>query len=291
MKNITSLLSLFLFFGFISCKGNSEEESKVFNALEQGFENSNEVISNSNNHIYKKLDYDSKDPITRFKAEIWNGKALLVKMYCDSAINYIENTKKKELNYSLDEKMILVLYGTIKSLKNNLMKIDLEIKTQFEKSVSINNISGENIEDSVDEFKNYFAKKSKAEQNCLLSKIKNNIKISENKIITFCSYKYTTHMPWFDSFSYLLGQNADILKGGSELIVTAGIGAFSTKAVPKIVINNKFIETVNGVATYKMKTPTKPGKYKLPITINSIDESGNKLNETRTIEYEVSELK
>ena len=259
--------------------------------MEQGFENSNELISSSNNTIYKKLENDSKDPITIYKGQIWNAKANVIKTYCDSTINYLDKIKKEIPINKFDRKNILELLDSLKILKSNLINVDPDINQEFEKSIFINNISNVKVEDSIDTFLNYFQNKSKNEQNCLLSKIKNNIKISESKLITYMSYKCARHEPWFDKLSCLYSQNADILKGGNELIITAGIGAFSSKAVPKIVINNKFVETVYGVATYKMKTPKKVGKYKIPIIINSIDESGNKHAETRTIEYEVSELK
>ena len=291
MKNIASLLSIFLFLGLISCKGNSEEEAKVFNALEQGFENSNEVIGNSNTFIYRKLENDSKDPVTMYKGQIWNAKANIIKTYCDSTISYLNKIKKEIPINKFDRKNILELFDKLKSLKSSVVYLDPDINAEFEKSLFVNNISNEKVEDSSNIFLDCFLNKSIAQQLCLLSKIKNNIKISENKIITFCSFKYTTHDISIDKLSCLYSQNAEILKGGNELIITAGVGAFSSNAVPKIVITNKFVEAINGVATYKMKTPLKAGKYKLPITISSIDQSGNKHNETRSIEYEVSELK
>ena len=125
----------------------------------------------------------------------------------------------------------------------------------------------------------------------LLSKFQNNIKINENKIVAYCKHKIgSTDGPgFFTTYSAIIGQNAQVLKPESFFEINAGVGAYSKAALPTIYINGSKKElNESGVAIAKMKTPIKPGNYKVPVLITFIDENGLKREVKQTIEYAVS---
>lgn len=88
----------------------------------------------------------------------------------------------------------------------------------------------------------------------ILSKFQSDIKNSEAQIIDYLYKKIGEVKVVYDQFQPLLGTNATYLMPGDELEVTAGIGAFSAAAKPKITINGA-PQTVgaDGTALYKTK--------------------------------------
>jgi len=88
----------------------------------------------------------------------------------------------------------------------------------------------------------------------ILSKFQSDVKNSESQIIDYLRKKIGEVKVVYDKFEPLVGTNATYLMPGDELEVTAGIGAFSAAAQPKVYINGA-IQPLNaeGTADYKTK--------------------------------------
>jgi len=88
----------------------------------------------------------------------------------------------------------------------------------------------------------------------ILSKFQSDIKNSESRVIDELHKRIGEVKVVFDKFEPLVGTNATYLMPGDELEVTAGVGAFSAAAQPKIYINGS-VQPLNGegVADYKTK--------------------------------------
>jgi gliding motility-associated protein GldM len=88
----------------------------------------------------------------------------------------------------------------------------------------------------------------------ILSKFQSDIKNSEAQVIDLLHKKIGEVKVVFDKFEPLVGTNATYLMPGDELEVTAGIGAFSAAAQPKVYVNGS-LQSLNseGVADYKTK--------------------------------------
>jgi gliding motility-associated protein GldM len=88
----------------------------------------------------------------------------------------------------------------------------------------------------------------------ILSKFQSDVKNSESHVIDYLHKRIGEVKVVFDKFEPLVGTNATYLMPGDELEVTAGIGAFSAAAQPKVYINGS-LQPLNaeGTADYKTK--------------------------------------
>ena len=88
----------------------------------------------------------------------------------------------------------------------------------------------------------------------ILSKFQSDVKNSEAHVIDYLHKRIGEVKVVFDKFEPLVGTNATYLMPGDELEVTAGIGAFSAAAQPKVYINGS-LQPLNaeGTADYKTK--------------------------------------
>ena len=110
-----------------------------------------------------------------------------------------------------------------------------------------------------------------------LTSLQNNIKIVENKVTTFCNNKVGTIGDGFDWYTSIIGQNSKYLKPGETLEIQAGIGAFSTRGNPEIVIDGKLSKiNEDGYVLYKTKTPNKPGTYSIPVHLSFVNPTTGK---------------
>lgn len=88
----------------------------------------------------------------------------------------------------------------------------------------------------------------------ILSKFQSDVKNSESQVIDYLFKKIGEVKVVFDQFQPLIGTNATYLMPGDELEVTAGIGAFSAAAKPKITINGQPMTVgADGTADFKTK--------------------------------------
>ncbi|HVW62921.1 MAG TPA: GldM family protein [Puia sp.] len=88
----------------------------------------------------------------------------------------------------------------------------------------------------------------------ILSKFQSDIKNSEAHVIDYLHKRIGEVKLVFDRFQPLVGTNATYLMPGDELEVTAGVGAYSAAAQPKVYINGA-LQPLNadGIADYKTK--------------------------------------
>ena len=119
----------------------------------------------------------------------------------------------------------------------------------------------------------------------ILSKFQNDVKNSEAQIVDYCHKKVGEVKVVFDAYQPLVGTNATYFMPGDELEVTAGIGAYSKSAKPKIYINGSQQElNSDGAASYKTKVSSS-GNVEVKIEYNKADGSPDVL--TKSIKYTV----
>ena len=178
----------------------------------------------------------------------------------------------------------------LKGFKKEILNVDPKITRVFEDKLIITSEGFESSENSQKDFsKTFFNHLPAVGALVLLSKFENNVLIIENQFVTFCNFQQSYRDIFFSTFNTLIGQSSNYLKGGDELEITAGVGAFSTTNNPKITVNDKLIPLENGVAIYKIKAQLKAGKYFIPVKIEYITEDGRKEVVTKNISYTVIE--
>lgn len=314
MRYFISLLAFIIFFS--SCSDNSESTINVFRAIEEGLQQSIKTISQSNEVIYHSLDERLADPRNRERTMIWQPKAIQVKNLSDSIIKYIRELKEELKNEagpdnpgdkgSSQEGNLTVTdhvfesHGRGKELFEKLLKYRQEVlsvdsgwNVLFRNNIIVFTGNFDYTRNDTAAFiRTYFNNIPLIATYAMLSKFENNVKIIENTLVTFCSNQIDGIIESYTVFRAIVGQSSNYIKAGDEIEITAGIGAFSVAARPRITINDKIIQiTEGGVALYKLKTPLKAGKYSVPVKIEYTDEDGRKELMTKNIEYTVIEEK
>jgi gliding motility-associated protein GldM len=120
----------------------------------------------------------------------------------------------------------------------------------------------------------------------LLSKFQNNVKNGENQIVTYCHNQVGQVEVHMDQVGVLVGQSSNYVMPGQEITVTAGVGAYSSAAAPRISINGSSVAVANAQGTYKT-TASGAGEHSIPVTVVFKDENNVEQTKTETIKYVV----
>ena len=121
-----------------------------------------------------------------------------------------------------------------------------------------------------------------------LEGLKNNCLLVERVILQYCKNKVPDYSEGFNYYSAIVGQNTTRLLTGEILVISAGKGSFSADSTLKIRINGIDV-AVNeeGVAEYKIKAPSNPGKHLIPVIITYKDQDGKLETIQKDVEYTV----
>lgn len=296
----------------------SSEILNAFKVVDKSLTTSNSNLSSANETLYKSLQAKVADPVTAEKAKIWNAKAEQAKKISGDLYSFIDGIKT-QLKAEAGSKMITVdgqqveqfkeddleaatrLFGNgpggknlgpqleqkLKDYKAAMLAIDPEIKTQFASTLSVDGAAATGQDGKVKSFTDaYFHMTPTVAGITLLSKFQNNVKNSENQVVTFCHAKVGEVKVKFDKTGVLIGQSANYVMPGQEIEVTAGIGAYSSAAAPQISINGSGVSVVDGQGKYKFPA-SGAGPHTVPVTIRYKDQDGNEKTETKNVEYTV----
>ncbi|MDZ4796047.1 MAG: hypothetical protein SGI83_17335 [Bacteroidota bacterium] len=271
----------FAFFILTSCSDNSKEETVVLTALQENLDRSTTTIQLSTESNMKFLSDKKTDPCTKERAEIWYAKAELVTNNTNKIYTYIENLKRRN---KWDDSVLDSVIPKLNNYKQMNFTVDSSIMKEFAENFSF-----------IDRFISLvnIVKEKELTNNSvlpLLALLKNDLKIIENKITAYCNTKVGCTIFTFNTYSAIIGQNSNYLKPGSELQITAGVGAFSRSAQPIITFNGARVElSEEGFSVYKMKVPGRAGNYIVPVNIKFFNQTTGKEEETNVnVEYTVA---
>jgi hypothetical protein len=256
-------------------------------ALEEGLINSNNVISMSSGQAFHELNNKLGDPGTHAKAEIWFPCAQKVQQYSEEIFNFIEELKK---DGALNDSKINSLYDRMMKYKKDVLSTDSAILETFSNKLTLITKSFDESNSNIDWFKKtFFSHVSKEAFSAILTKFQNNVKIIENKLVSFCNQKVSNNAFIIDVFEPLVVQNSTYVKAGEKIEITAGVGSFSTLCKPIININHKNM-TLNesGAGVYSFEASAKSGKHIIPVKIEFTDQDGKQNVFEKKIEYTVA---
>src|SRR2546423_28084 len=121
----------------------------------------------------------------------------------------------------------------------------------------------------------------------ILSKFQNDIKNSEAQIADYCHQKIGQVKVVFDKFQALAQASSNYVMPGDQLEITAGVGAFSKAALPKIYIGGQLIPlTEEGTAVYKT-TASGVGDKSIDVRIEYTKPYGTNEIVPKTVKYTV----
>ena len=291
----------------------SSEILNAFKVVDKSLEKSNNNISGANSTLYKSLEDKKSEAQTAEKAKIWGDKAAQAKKLSDDMYTYIDGLKKEliqeaggatpeqPLGKEDDLEAATRLFGEgehgkkkgkeleakLKAYRDAMLAIDGEIKTEFDKTLSVDGSAPVGQDGKPKDFTiGYFHMTPTVAALTLLSKFQNNVKNSENQVATFCHNKVGQVKVIMDAAAVLIGQSSNYVMPGQEITITAGVGSYSSKAAPKISIGGAGVAVENGVATYKVQA-SGGGTRKVPVTVTYVDQNGESKTETKEVEYTV----
>ncbi|MBL0272511.1 MAG: gliding motility protein GldM [Chitinophagaceae bacterium] len=288
----------------------SSEILNAFKTVNNSLEKTNNAVNLSTTQIFASLTDKLADPATKPKAELWQPRAKQVMDFSTTANNFIQGLKDdilkaaggdpkdptksfKEDNLDIATRMMMKegkgkqLYKILEDYKKNVLGINDTIKTEFEKSLQVDlekpkSQTGNNKK-SWEEA--YFHMVPTVAALTILSKFQNDIKTSENKVVTFCHEQVGKVILRFDAFEAIVGQNSKYLMPGQEIEITAGLGAFSKQKLPDVFVGGTKVPLdEKGIALYKTAAGG-VGPHTIEVTVSFTDQDGQAQTRKIPVEY------
>jgi len=262
----------------------SAEILNAFKTVDRSLMIASGVAEQKNQEIFKSFKAKLEDPTSREKAAIWEPKAQQAKKISDELYNYIETLKtelKKESGLKtvdgkeefkeddLDAGTRLLVQGApegkgkgkelfekLKAYKDQLLSIDPEMKKEIEVGLPLDlTIPPTSSEAGKSDWSYaYFHMTPTIAAITILSKFQNDVRNSESKAVEFCHKQIGQVEIIYDQFQAFAGTNTQYLMPGEELVITAGIGAFSKAAQPSVSIDGANVSlNAEGTAEYKTR--------------------------------------
>lgn len=309
MKYSIFISAIVLF--FCSCSNDSGSELAVFMATKNSLEKSSQALKYVTDNIRKELNYRLTDPKTAEHAAIWEPKASKVSELTTHFFQYIEKLKLELLNeagYSVsdeasvfksnnDEAVVKIFFQKnrgeelLKELNSYITSVDSVDETMKLEFADFKKETYEYLtkKDNQRSFsKTYFNQSSTGAALAMLAKFENDIRNTENKLVTYCYYHTFPLTHNYEVFRVLVAQSSNYVKAGDNIEITAGVGSFSAASQPKVTIDGKVIlANENGILVYKFKTPSKAGKYTKPVKMEYTKPDGTREEMIKKIEYTV----
>jgi gliding motility-associated protein GldM len=296
----------------------SAEILNAFKTVDNSLIGTNKTVNQSTQTILASLEEKKADPASSAKANIWYPKAKQAQTLSDQIYNYIQGLRarilkeagfdpatKKDSSYSQDNldiaTRIMVEEGEGKKLlqqleayKKNLLAIDPLIAEELKNSLQINleMPAGEDSHGGGARKTwegSYFRMVPTVAAITILSKFQNDIRTSENKVVTFCHEQVGKVAVVFDTYAAVIGQSSNYLMPGQQLEITAGVGAFSKKALPTITIGGTNAPIGEDGAAHWTTTVNSVGIGSIPVRVSFTDQEGNRKEIVKTIEYTVGQ--
>jgi gliding motility-associated protein GldM len=290
----------------------SSEILNAFKTVNNSLEKTNEVVSASTDEIMSSLKDKLNEAGAAEKAKIWYPKAQQVQNYSKALYDYLDDLKKKistaakydpasDKDKGIDNldvtTRIMVEKGEGKNLKSkleeykkNVFAVDKEIADNFEKSLPINTAMPKTQNKSNRTWEaSYFHMVPTVAALTILSKFQNDVKTSENKVVSFCHEQVGKVKVQQDSYAALAIANTTNALPGQEIEITAGVGGFSKAISPIITIGGKSLTVGDdGAVHYKFKAD-RLGNNSIPVIIEYTDQNGVKQNISKTVDYVVGQ--
>jgi gliding motility-associated protein GldM len=290
----------------------SAEILNAFKTVNKSIDNANNVLTNNNNNIYTSFAEKLADPKTAVKAQEWKPKADRARELARKTFDHIEELKeriKKEAGYkpgikdsigyisNLDASTRVMdkqgegekLKNELTQLKKDLLAIDPEIAKEFQNKLPIDvstpKSEAGNMSNSWTTA--YFHMTPAIAAVTILNKFQNDVKTSENQIVTYCHNKIGEVAVRFDKYGFVGGLSSTYLMPGEKLTVRAALGATSSGAVPTILINGKPVSAnADGIAETEFPVS---GSGSVNVLIRYKDQDGIEREIPRKLEYTVGQ--
>lgn len=298
----------------------SSEILNAFVTVNGSITKSNDLITDKNKLTYASFADKLKDPQTHAQAEAWAPKAEEAKKLSADLYAYIETLKgdlekaagthenhvtgKQEINAdNLDAAIRImdkegkgkVLYSKLGDYKKNMLALlgnDPQL-SHYEKSLPIDlsvpaSKSGNKYGDDVNGWiQSYYHMTPAIAALTILSKFQNDVKNSESQIVDYLHSKIGEVVIVYNKFQAIATSNTTYAMPGDPVEITAGVGAFSDAAQPKISINGANMPLgPDGTAIFKTSA-SGTGEHTVNVSIEFKKPDGNIEHVNKVVKYTV----
>jgi len=295
----------------------SSEILNAFKTVNNSLEATSKVVNASTQEIMTSLKTKMNEDGTRERAQIWYPHAEKAQQMSTDLYNYIQKFKdqilkeagadyaKGDSSYKDDNLDIATrimvehgggkeLYSKLEQYKKEILAIDAkeggQIAAKFGNSLPLSldkpktqNKGNKSWEDA------YFRMVPTVAALTILSKFQNDVKTTENKVISFCHEKVGAVEVIQDAFAAMAIANTTNALPGQEIEITAGVGGFSKKISPTITIAGQTQKVGDdGAVHYKFKAD-RLGSNSIPVVIKYTDQNNKEQTITKTVEYVVGQ--
>jgi gliding motility-associated protein GldM len=299
----------------------SSEILNAFVTVNGSITKSNDLIADKNKLTYASFAEKLKDPTTHAQAEAWAPKANQAQKLSADLFGYLEQlkadlekaagthenhqTNKQEINAdNLDAAIRIMdkegkgkdLYAKLGDYKKNMLALlgnDAAEVSHFDKALPIDltvpaSKSGNKYGDDVNGWiQSYFHMTPAIAALTILSKFQNDVKNSEAQMVDYFHSKIGEVKLVYNQFQAIATSNTTYAMPGDPVEITAGVGAFSDAAKPKISINGQSMPiSAEGTALFKT-TASGTGEHTVNVTIDFNKPDGTIGHVVKTIKYTV----
>lgn len=303
----------------------SSEILNAFKTVKSSLESSSELANSKTEQLFESFKDKMEDPKTHDEAAIWFEKADQAHKLSEETYKYIEDLKLelmkeagfnpknmkdgkidstfKEDNLEAATRLLVEsppqgkakgkeLYKKLQSLKEGLFALDSSVVEEFAltlpidlnvpKTHSIGNHSWEAA---------YFRMTPTIAALTILSKFQNDIRNAEAHVVELFHKKVGEVKIKYDQFKAIANASASYVMPGEEIIINAGVGAFSSAAKPSVTIDGAGAQALpDGSYEYKFSAPTAAGEYTKKVRISFIKPDGTIATVDKDIKYTVGQL-
>jgi gliding motility-associated protein GldM len=295
----------------------SAEILNAFKTVDHSLQSATGIIEKKNADIFASFKRKLEDPVSREKASIWFPRAEQAKKLADELYTYLENLKKdlkqeaglkkneegeevyKEDDLDSPTRLFISappegkgkgqeLFKKLSDFKTQLLAIDETLALEVGKNLPLdltipktNNKVGKG-----DWAFHYFHMTPAIAAITILSKLQNDVRNSEAQVVEYCHKEIGEVEIIYDEFQAFAQADTRYLMQGEELVITAGIGAFSKNAQPTITIDGRSVPVKDGAGEYKL-TANEPGLYSKKVRIDFKKPDGTASSVEKEVKYSV----
>ena len=289
----------------------SAEILNAFKTVNNSLETSAKTVNTSTETVMASLLEKTTKSESAEKAKIWYPKAQQVQALTKTINDYItgvksqiltasdydpETKKYKEDNLDVPTRIMIEkgegkkLKSMLETFKSEVLKVDPLIGKEFANSLPIDvtapptNQKGNKTWEYA-----YFHMVPSVAALTILSKFQNDVKTTENKVVSYCHEQVGKVEVRFDTYTAIVGQSTNYAMPGQEIEIMAGVGAFSKAAQPTITINGSNVGLgEDGAARLKINSGAL-GNHAVPVRISYVDQDNKPQTIEKTIQYTVGQ--
>jgi gliding motility-associated protein GldM len=268
----------------------SAEILNAFKTINNSLEKTNGQVSLSTGAILKSLEDKTTKTETAEKAKIWKPKADQVIGHAQKAYAFIESLKKeliaaatsggklKEDDQNSTTRLLVKegkgkeLYRILEEYKKNVLGVDTAIYAEFSNGFQVDLEKPKDVNKNKNWEESYFYMTPTVGALSILSKFQNDIRTSENKLVTFCHEQVGKVEVVFDTYAAIVGQSSNYVMPGQPIMINAGIGAYSKSSLPTITIGGAGVTLGDEGFAEREITAGGPGTYSVPVKISYKDQ-------------------